>query len=66
MNYPVVAALALQLSLPFYPLFPYMFESSMDAKLSEGKLKRIADISYGIAKKTGTIPGILTERIKTS
>lgn len=66
MKYPVVAALALQLSLPLYPLFPYMFESSVDAKLSEGKLKRIADISYGTAKKTGDIPVILTERIKTS
>lgn len=56
MNYPVVAALALQLSFPLYPLFPYMFESSRDAKLSEGKLKRIANISHGTAKKAGTIP----------
>lgn len=51
-----LAALALQLSFPLYPLFPYMFESSMDAKLSEGKLKRVADISPGTAKKAGTIP----------
>lgn len=66
MKYPVVAALALQLSLSLYPLFLYMFESSMGAKLSERKVKRIAHISYGTAKKTGAIPGILIERIKTS